>query len=447
MLAIFLAIYTRNVLVSLLAGTILGVFIISDFNLLQTLISIYELFVSLLSQGWILKTLAFVVLVGAIMALLEKSGGIDGFVHYVQHQKKLVKSKRSALFLSYIIGVIIFVESSITALIAGAVGKPFCREYNISNAKLAYVCDSTSAPISSLLVFNGYGALLLGLITTQISSGTIVGSGIDLLISSLLYNFYAIVTLIIVFISIWFDLDFNIMKNSKLNTSMSINNITDTKASKYLMILPISMMVVFVFIYLYITGNGDILKGSGSSSVFYTMLTTLTFMYIYYKVKNVISTKVFISTSYNGMKHLVPLAIIMLLAFSIGDVTGQLKTGEYLASFASENINIYLIASVVFTISAVMAFATGTSWGTFSIMIPIAAPIAIAMGIDVTILFGAVISGAIFGDHCSPISDTTIVSSLAAECDVVEHVRTQLPYALLSGAITSVLFFLVSLTL
>ena len=446
-MAIFLAIYTRNVLLSLFIGTIVGLFIIEGFNIEQTLVSTYGLFISLLSEAWILKTLSFIILVGAIMALIEKSGGVDGFIDYIQNQKKLVKSKRSALLLSYIIGVVIFVETSITALVAGAVGKPFCKEYNISNAKLAYVCDSTSAPISSLLVFNGYGALLLGLITTQVSTGAISGNGIDLLINSLMYNFYAIVTLVIVFISIWFDIDFKSMKNSKYNMPIIESKRTDKIASKYLMILPIVLMVLFVFIFLYITGNGNILKGSGSSSVFYTMLCILAFIFMYYIPKKVVGVKEFFTISFKGIKHLFPLAVIMLLAFAIGDVTSQLKTGEYLASYASQNIHISFIASVVFTLSAIMAFATGTSWGTFSIMIPIAAPIAVAIGIETPILFGAVISGAIFGDHCSPISDTTIVSSLAAECDVAEHVKTQLPYALLSGAITSVLFFLASLSL
>lgn len=425
-------------------GTVFGLFIVNNFDISTTVISTVELFIKLLTTEWILKTLSFIVLVGAIMALIERSGGIGGFVDYVQNKKKLVSSKRSALMLSYIIGVVIFVETSITSLVAGAVGRPFCKEYGISNAKLAYVCDSTSAPISSIFVFNGYGALLLGLITTQISSGVISGDGIDLLINSILYNFYAIVTLLIVFLSIWFDIDFKIMKLSKYNDYEIVKE-HKKYGSKYFMILPIALMVGFVFIFLYVTGDGHILKGSGSSSVFYTMLSTLAFMFIFYISKKVISVSEFFKVSTKGIKHLFPLAVIMLLAFSIGEVTGELKTGEYLASFASENIHVSLIASVVFVLSAFMAFATGTSWGTFSIMIPIAAPIAVAMGIDVGLLFGAVISGAIFGDHCSPISDTTIVSSLAAECEIVDHVKTQIPYALLGGTISAILFFLVSI--
>ena len=153
----------------LFRSIILGIVVLNDFSILASLEALFLLFSTLLSKGWILKTLAFAILVGSIMALIEKSGGIGGFVDFMQNKISLIKSPRSALILSYIVGVIIFVESSITSLIAGAVGKPFCHKYKIPNAKLAFVCDSTSAPISSLIILNGWGALLLGLVTTQIS--------------------------------------------------------------------------------------------------------------------------------------------------------------------------------------------------------------------------------------------------------------------------------------
>ncbi|MCK4974683.1 MAG: sodium:proton antiporter, partial [Sulfurimonas sp.] len=150
-------------------------------------------------------------------------------------------------------------------------------------------------------------------------------------------------------------------------------------------------------------------------------------------------------TAFSGAVKLVPIAAILLFAFAIGEVTTQLKTGQYLASLASENLSVYLLAGVIFVLSSIMAFATGTSWGTFSIMIPVAVPMAVAMDADVALCIGAVISGGIFGDHCSPISDTTIISSLASDCEVIEHVNTQLPYALISGVIAFLLFVVFSL--
>lgn len=378
------------------------------------------------------------------MALVEKSGGIDGFVEYVQHKRGLVTSARSSLMLSYVIGVIIFVESSITALISGAVGKPLCNKYEVPSEKLAFVCDSTSAPISSLIVLNGWGALLLGLISTQISIGLISGNSVDILIDSILYNFYSMSALVVTFLFVYFSIDIGPMKDAKYKPSTDIEIHSDKSASMYYMLLPIVLMVILVFFFLYMTGNGNILNGSGSSSIFYTMLSTLLFTLIYFIGTKNMSISTWSSTALHGAKKFFPIALILLFAFSIGEVTSELKTGLYLASLASESLSIYLLAAIIFILSSIMAFATGTSWGTFSIMIPVAIPMAVGMDANVALCIGAVISGGVFGDHCSPISDTTIISSMASECGVIEHVRTQIPYALISGLIALVLFIVFS---
>lgn len=440
-MAIFLALYSKNVLLSLLSGTILGVAVLNNFGFIASLGATVELFVSLLSESWILKTLGFAVLVGSIMALIEESGGIYGFVHFAQKQKEFVTSPRSALLLSYVVGVVIFVESSITSLVSGAVGKPLCDHYKIPHAKLAFVCDSTSAPVSSLIVLNGWGALLLGLISTQITEGMINGNSIDILIQAVLYNFYAMSALGVTFLFIWFNIDIGPMKQAKYNPlSHAKENVK--QASKYYMILPIVLMVLMVFVFLYLTGDGNILKGSGSSSIFYTMVTTLVFMFFYFVGTKNMSISSWSVVAFRGAMKFVPIALILLFAFSIGKVTTELKTGLYLASLANENLNIHFLAGAIFILSAVIAFATGTSWGTFSIMIPVAVPMAVSMDANVALAIGAVISGGVFGDHCSPISDTTIISSMASDCEVIEHVKTQLPYALISGLI-ALLFFII----
>jgi len=425
----------------LFGGVLLALFILNDFSFFSTLEATYSLFVGLLSEGWILKTIAFAILVGSVMELLQKSGAIDGFVSYMSHQTSLVKSGRSALVLSYIIGVVIFIESSITSLIAGAVGRPLCDRYGVSHAKLAFVCDSTSAPISSLLVLNGWGALLLGLISTQISQGVVQGESIDILLNAVAHNFYAMSALVVTFIAIWFDINIGAMKRAK--PSQNISNIATFSAiSPLYMLLPIIVMIASVFFFLYLSGGGNILKGSGSSAIFYTMLSTLFFIYLLYIPKKIISNRVYATTAFRGAKKLFPIALILFFAFAIGKVTNELKTGEYLATLLSENISVVLLGGLIFLLSAIISFATGTSWGTFSIMIPIAAPLAMSMDADIALAIGAVISGGVFGDHCSPISDTTIISSLASECEVVEHVQTQLPYALISGVIAFGLFLL-----
>ena len=210
------------------------------------------------------------------------------------------------------------------------------------------------------------------------------------------------------------------------------------------MIAPIVVMISSVFIFLTITGAGNMLKGSGSSSIFYTMLTTLGFMYLLYVMRGKMSSKSYMLSALRGAKKLFGIAMILLFAFAIGKVTSDLKTGLYLASLANESLSPYLLAGVIFLLSSVISFSTGTSWGTFSIMLPVAVPMAVGLDADVALAMGAVISGGVFGDHCSPISDTTIISSLASDCEVIEHVKTQLPYALISGAVALILFVLFS---
>ena len=374
------------------------------------------------------------------MALINKSGGIDGFVDFMQHRVALVKSARSALLLSYIIGIFIFIESSITSLVAGAVGKPFCNKYEVPSAKLAFVCDSTAAPVSAFIILNGWGALLLGLITTQISLGDIQADATQLLIDSILYNFYSIVALLVTFIAIWFNIDIGAMKNAKHTPSGG--EIKNSSASMFYMLLPLIVMTLLAFVFLYITGNGDILKGEGSGSIFYTMVATLIFMFFYFVLSKNMSITAWSITAFSGALKLVPIAFILLLAFAIGESTTALKTGHYLASLVDDNLSVYFLAAVIFLLGALMSLATGTSWGTFSIMIPVAIPMAAAMDANMALCIGAAISGGVFGDHSSPLSDTTIISAIATDCELMEHVKTQFPYALISAIISFVLFII-----
>lgn len=398
-----------------------------------------DLFVSLLSESWILKTLGFALLVGSVMELLERSGGIEAFLKRIDEHNSIINTPRGALFLPYLIGIVIFIESSITSLIAGAVGKPLCHKHKIPAEKLAFVCDSTSAPISSLIVLNGWGALLLGLITTQIESGYLHGESVSLLLHAVGYNFYAMAALGVTFIFIYFGLDVGAMKKVQYKPKEDTYSAI-TPTATHFMFLPILLMIVLVFVFLYITGSGDILHGSGSSSIFYTMISLLGFIFVYYIGFGVMDVKTYLKASYAGVKKLFPIASILLFAFAIGKVTTQLHTGLYLASLAQGNVDAIYVAPLIFVLSAIIAFSTGTSWGTFSIMIPVAVPMAVGLDANVLLAMGAVISGGVFGDHCSPISDTTIISSMASECEVISHVKTQLPYALISGAIACGLF-------
>ncbi|MGZ5207919.1 MAG: Na+/H+ antiporter NhaC family protein [Sulfuricurvum sp.] len=408
-------------------------------------ILLFERFWGLFSEVWVLKTLAFAIMVGSVMSLIEKSGGVAGLVHELSVQRPWVRSKRGALIPSFIAGIVIFIESSITSLVAGAIGRPFCDRYHVSRAKLAFVCDSTSAPVCSIIAINGWGALLMGLIGGQIAAGLIAGQEAQWLISAIGYNFYAYIALVVTFTAIWYNIEIGPMKHSIIaEPSLECD---DKKGSVGLFIWPMVWMIGGVLVLMVITGKGNLLAGSGSTSIFYTLLLTLLFMYVYYRFKNAMSTTDFLSSSLQGAKSMTPIALILLLAFAIGGVSSDMEVGQYLASFIGDYLPSGYLAAAIFTLSAIIAFATGTSWGTFSIMLPIAVPLAVGLDAPVALAMGAVISGGVFGDHCSPISDTTIISAMAAGCSVQEHTTTQLPYALISAGIALLLFIIAGLIL
>lgn len=422
-----------------------GEIIIADFQFKGAFIHIVERFSALLSEGWVLKTLAFAIMVGAVMALIEKSGGVGALIHELSVKRSWVSGKRGALIPSFIAGIIIFIESSITSLVAGAIGKPFCDRYGISRAKLAFVCDSTSAPVCSIITINGWGALLLGLIGGQIAAGLIAGEEAQWLIAAIGYNFYAYIALIVTFVVIWYEIDIGPMRNSPIiDIPVSYE---DQKDGLGLFLWPMVWMIGGVIGFMLLTGGGNILKGSGSSSIFYALALTLLLMWIYYRLSKAMSSHDFFLSAYSGAKALTPIALILLFAFAIGGVSSDMEVGKYLASFIGDYLPTQYLAGAIFLLSAVIAFATGTSWGTFSIMLPIAIPLAVGLDAPVALAMGAVISGGVFGDHCSPISDTTIISSMASGCEVGEHVRTQLPYALISALFAFILFILFGIVL
>lgn len=445
LIAILLAFFSRSVFVALVAAVLIGELIIADFQPLNAILLMIERFAALLSEGWVLKTLAFAIMVGSVMTLIERSGGVDGLVHELSVKRSWVKSKRGALMPSFIAGIVVFIESSITSLVAGAIGRPFCDRYGISRAKLAFVCDSTSAPVCSLIPLNGWGALLLGLIGGQISAGLIGGESATWLIESVAFNFYAYFALAVTFIAIWFEIEIGPMRHAAIFPPTI--ECEDDRGHFGLFVWPMLWMIGGVVTLMFITGNGNIFKGSGSTSIFYTLIITLILMFGYYRFKDALSTRDFLSAAFQGAKSMAPIAAILLFAFAIGGVSSDMEVGKYLASFIGNYLPSAYLAGAVFVLAAIIAFATGTSWGTFSIMLPIAVPLAVGLDAPVALAMGAVISGGVFGDHCSPISDTTIISAMASGCEVGEHTRTQLPYALIAAAMALILFIIFGIAL
>jgi Na+/H+ antiporter NhaC len=438
---IIMAIITKDVVVSLLSGIFLAELVLHSFNPLEAIVALLDAFVGLFAEGWIAKTALFALLVGAIIKLISDAGGVKGFISYLNKKHKKLDSKKGSLLLAYVLGVVIFIESSITALVAGTVARPLCDKNGVSREKLAFVCDSTSAPICALIPFNAWGALLLGLIVTAIDSSVIEGNGITLLIESIVFNFYSWLMVLFVLFVILFDINIGPMKNARPH-SFDLKKEVDyfSDKSPLLMVLPLVVLVLTVPLSLYYTGKGDILSGSGSTSVFYSVVATLGFIYLYYVLGGHLKHKEYFKSLYAGISDMIPIVLILLLAFLIGDVIKLLGTANYLAEIMNGNIPPMLLPLLIFVVSALTSFSTGTSWGTFSIMMPIALALGATFDMYIPLMIGAVISGGIFGDHVSPISDTTIISSMASGCDHIEHVRTQMPYALIVAGVTSVLY-------
>ena len=438
---IIMAIITKDVVVSLLSGIFLAELVLHSFNPLEAMIALLDAFVGLFAEGWITKTALFALLVGAIIKLISDAGGVKGFISYLNRKHKQLDSKKGSLLLAYVLGVVIFIESSITALVAGTVARPLCDKNGVSREKLAFVCDSTSAPICALIPFNAWGALLLGLIVTAIDSSVIEGNGVLLLIESIVFNFYSWLMVLFVLLVIVFDINIGPMKNARphhFDLKKEVDYFSDK--SPLLMVLPLIVLVLTVPLSLYYTGKGDILSGSGSTSVFYSVVATLGFIYLYYVVGGHLKHKEYFKSLYAGVSDMIPIVLILLLAFLIGDVIKLLGTANYLAEIMNGNIPPMLLPLLIFIVSALTSFSTGTSWGTFSIMMPIALALGATFDMYIPLMIGAVISGGIFGDHVSPISDTTIISSMASGCDHIEHVRTQMPYALIVAGVASVLY-------
>ncbi len=453
-LAIVLAIWTRQVYLSLFAGIFLGWTLISSWNPLSGLAAALEGLVKVFAVGSNTRVILFCGLVGALITLTQRSGGVEGFVEAIS-KRGLVKSRRDAQLMAGMIGVMIFVETSISCLIVGAVSRPICDRLRISREKLAYICDSTSAPINLLIPLNAWGAFILGLLSNQN-----IPAPIKVLLNALPYNFYAFIAVGLVFVLILSGKDFGPMKKAEMRAvnegkvlgdqarpvvSEEVIHIQKKEGARpraVHMIVPVLAMIVMMPVGLLVTGRGDITAGSGSTSVLWAVLSAIAAAGILYIYRGLLALDEVIDLVMKGIGGMVPLMLLMLLAFALGDVSKELKTGIYAAQVTKQLLSPMLVPVTLFLTSCFIAFSTGTSWGTFAIMIPIAVPVASSMGINLSLVVAAVLGGGLFGDHCSPISDTTLVASMASACDHIDHVRTQLPYALTAAFITALLYLL-----
>jgi len=456
-LAIILALWTKQVFISLFFGIWLGWTILAHGNPLSGLAQALEAYIRVFKDGGNTKVIAFSAMVGALIAYTQYSGGVQGFIDWILG-KGLVRGRRSAGMLAWLIGMLIFVESSITCLVTGAISRPIFDRLKISREKLAYICDSTSAPVCMMIPLNGWGAFVSGLLAAQA-----IDQPFLTLLQSLPFNFYSILAIILVPLVVLTEKDIGPMAAAEKRVREEGKILRDgaepmvsteiialppkagVKPKAINMLVPVMVMVGMMPLGMLITGSGQIMKGSGSTSVFWAVLSAIVVAAILYRLQNILKVKEAVDLFFKGVGGLMPLALLMVLAFAIGDTCKELGTGPYVANLAKTWLNPAMVPVILFLVSCFISFSTGTSWGTFAIMIPIGVPMISLIGGNLYAAVGAILGGGVFGDHCSPISDTTIISSMSAASDHIDHVRTQLPYALLAAGIALILYLLIAL--
>lgn len=376
------------------------------------------------------RVLLFGLIVGALLELMRDSGGVSAFVQRLTNMG-LTRTPRQAGLLATITGTAVFVESSMSVLSAGVVSQRLFDKFGMSRARLAFIIDATSAPICILIMLNAWGAYVL-----QLISDYGIVNPTSVVIATIPFNFYPLLVLALVWYTVITTKVHGPMRKAEEAAAEKALEMTeedvDPSRARY-MLAPLATLIAGMLFFMFYTGGGDFTKGSGSTSVLLSV-TLATILAIILTVKDKVYTyRKSIDVVYTGMGKLIPVSMVMLLAFAIGTSCKTLGTGPFVAHLIGGFLPAILVAPLLFIAGAIISFTTGTSWGTFAILIPLGLPLGQELGLPTAFVLSAVLGGGVFGDHCSPISDTTILSSLASGCDHLEHVRTQLPYALTAG--------------
>jgi len=414
-------------------------------------------------------------LLGMTTALLTLSGGTHAFAEWAQ---KRVKSKRGAKLLAAFLGVFIFVDDYFNSLAVGAISRPVTDRFYVSRAKLAYILDSTAAPMCVLMPASSWGAYIMTIISgILVTHGMTEYSALGAYLRLVPMNFYAIFALLMVFAVAWFQLDVGAMRKKEIEASQGhgfggnndsqeahdLNEELDIVESEHGrvadLVVPIIALIVATIASMIYTG-GQALASDGiafnvlgafentdvGTSLCYGGSIGLLFA-LFTVVRQKLPASDIAKTLWIGARSMFGAILILFFAWTIGSVIGDMNTGAYLSSQVQGNINPHWLPVILFLLSGLMAFSTGTSWGTFGIMLPIAGDMAGATDLALMLpMLSAVLAGSVFGDHCSPISDTTILSSTGARCNHIDHVATQLPYAVSVALVSCVGFIVLGMT-
>ncbi|SDC45832.1 transporter, NhaC family [Pelagirhabdus alkalitolerans] len=476
-LMLLLVIATRKIYLSLGVGIFVGALMITDFNFAAMFIKIFDVFFAIFYTAedgvnvGSLYLLGFLLLLGVLTASMTASGGSKAFGNWAMEH---VKTRRNAQLVPAILGVMIFIDDYFNALAVGQVSRPVTDRHHVSRTKLAYIIDSTSAPITVITPISSWGAYIIGTIGAIFSANQVVDyQPLEAFVRMIPMNLYAFTSMLLVFIVAILNLNLGSMakheglaeKDGQLFDSNKGGIAGDIKESvsthhhgkMYHLIIPIVLLVAGTVLTMLWTGYlateetitvlSLFANTNVNLSLFLGGLFAVIASLILYLPLEKPKTNAFTVIS-KGMESMMPAIYILILAWMIGDIIGELDTGGFLAGLVQDAaINASYLPMILFVIAGFMALATGTSWGTFGIMLPIAAQVAV--GVDVSIILpamAAVLAGSVFGDHCSPISDTSILSSTGAGSNHIDHVVTQLPYAFISAFTALVGYFVYALT-
>ena len=453
--AIVLALNTKEVYTSLLVGIATGALLYANGNLELALTTLFFNedggMVSKLSDSSNVGILVFLVMLGILVALMNKAGGSAAFGRWASTH---IHTRAGAQFATLLLGVMIFVDDYFNCLTVGSVMRPVTDRQKISRAKLAYLIDATAAPICIIAPVSSWAAA----VTSSVPEGSGI-NGFTMFLRTIPYNYYAIMTVVMCLFLIFTGTDYGSMKRNEENAKNGdlfttedrpygddMDDGTDTKGHVVDLVAPVIVLIascIFGMIY-----SGGFFEGVDFVSAFANCNASmglvmgssiaLLFTFVFYRTRQVMTFQDFAACIPDGFKAMVSPMLILSLAWTLSGMTGLLGAKYYVADLLSGSAAAlqYLLPFIIFIVAVFLAFATGTSWGTFSILIPIVCH-AFPEGEMLVLSIAACLSGAVCGDHCSPISDTTIMASAGAHCSHVNHVSTQLPYALTVAAISA----------
>lgn len=486
--AIVLAFLTKNVIISLFIGTLSGTFLVQlvDNSFLSAIVQSFLDFVSRalnsLADPWNAGIILQVLVIGGVIHLVAKMGGAKAVAEALARKAKTAKSTQVVTLL---LGLAVFFDDYANSLIVGPIMKPVADKMKISRERLAFIIDATAAPIAGLAIVSTWIGLEVGLINDAFING--IGQEVDafgVFLQTIPYRFYNILILVFVFITSILLKEFGPMYKAEVearrrglsfeeeevasDSNMDHDDLEPKegiKLSIWNAIIPIGVLVITALLCFYFSGYSAIMGGEdvalqgimtnsplsfkaiqeafsasdASVALFQSALVASIVSIIMGVAKKIFTVSEAIDTWIDGMKPLLITGVILLLAWSLSSVIKDLGTAKYLVSLLSGSLPNFLLPSLIFILGAIISFATGTAYGTMGILMPLAIPLAYSMNPDmcyVIVSTSAVLTGAIFGDHCSPISDTTILSSMGAGCNHIAHVNTQMWYALFIAAIT-----------